>query len=30
MLSSLLGVKRQRGVPGSSFGFGDLFRSFTR
>src|SRR5271154_7322708 len=28
--SSLLGVKRQRGVPGSSFRFGDLFCSFTR
>jgi hypothetical protein len=28
--SSLHGVKRQRGVPGSSFRFGDLFCSFTR
>src|SRR5271170_8092108 len=28
--SSLLGVKRQRGVPGNSFRFGDLFCSFTR
>ena len=28
--SSLLGVKRQRGVPGSSFRFGDLFCSCTR
>ena len=28
--SSLLGVKRFRGVPGNSFGCGDLFCSFTR